>query len=35
MVLQRRRVQQRHLVEDESRIGEVRREAQRLARAQG
>jgi anti-sigma regulatory factor (Ser/Thr protein kinase) len=35
MVLQRSREQRRHLIEDESQIGEARRDAQRLAMAYG
>jgi anti-sigma regulatory factor (Ser/Thr protein kinase) len=35
MVLQRRREQRRHLIEEESQIGEARRDAQRLAMAYG
>jgi len=35
MVLQRRREQGRHVIEDESQIGEARRDAQRLAMAYG
>jgi anti-sigma regulatory factor (Ser/Thr protein kinase) len=35
VVLQRRREQRRHLIEDESQIGEARRDAQRLASAYG
>ena len=35
MVLQRSREQRRHVIEDESQIGEARRDAQRLAMAYG
>lgn len=35
MILQRRREQRRHLIEEESQIGEARRDAQRLAMAYG
>lgn len=35
MVLQRRREQRRHVIEDESQVGEARRDAQRLAMAYG